>query len=119
MNGVNHYVSRKVLPNVKPATNGSKAEEVWPYTDAGLQRSRDIQEDQAYDLLPLQGLRDRSTAAVQQDRTGQVCVCVYIYVCVCVCVCWTAGMKMVIENRHTKRQYVACVIGVNWLNLHV
>ena len=35
-----------------------------------------------------------------------------------VCVCWTAGMKMVIEDRHTKRQYVACVIGVNWLKLH-
>ena len=51
------------------------------------------------------------------------------------CVCYTAGvnmligedcvsccrvfcMKMVIEVRHTRRQYVACVIGVNWLKLH-
>ena len=40
MNRVNHCVSRKVLPNIKLATNGSKVEEVWLYTDAGLQRSR-------------------------------------------------------------------------------
>ena len=41
-----------------------------------------------------------------------VCVCVCVCVYVCVCVCWTAGTKMVIEDRHTRRQYVACVIGI-------
>ena len=27
-------------------------------------------------------------------------------------------MKMVTEDRHIRRQYVACVICVNWLKLH-
>ena len=48
--------------------------------------------------------------------------CVRACVCVCVCVCVCAGllvyMKMVINDRHTRRQYVAYVIGVNWLKLH-
>ena len=54
----------------------------------------------------------------------RACVCVHVRVRVCVrvCVCvrasWTAGMKTVTEDRHTRRQYVACVIGVHWLKLY-
>ena len=46
------------------------------------------------------------------------CVCVRACVCVCVRASWTAGMKTVTEDRHTRRQYVACVIGVHWLKLY-
>ena len=49
---------------------------------------------------------------------ARVCVRACMLACVRACVCWTAGMKMVIEDRYTRRQYIACVIGVNWLKLY-
>ena len=61
---------------------------------------------------------------VVPDYISCMFVCVRACACVCVCVCvracWTAGMKTVTEDRHTRRQYVACVIGIHWLNsMHI
>ena len=58
------------------------------------------------------------------DASHLMCVCARARVCVC----YTAGINMLIGEdcvsccrvfcMHTRRQYVACVIGVHWLKLH-
>ena len=64
-------MSREVLPSVRLVGSGLGAGVVWLFTHAGHQGVGAHPGNEHKTCCPLLGLRDRKTAAIKQDRTGQ------------------------------------------------